>query len=198
MTIRAVFFDLGGVILRTEFESPRQHLAERLNLEYDDLVRLVFESETSRLASLGRLTVEEHWAVVTKKLGRPAYETQTIRDEFFAGDILDRSLLDFIRSLKPQYHTGLISNAWSDLRQYLAKESCEDAFDTIIISAEVGLIKPEAQIYELALDQANVQAAEALMVDDVRINIDGCQRIGMRGILFKDVEETIQQIKALL
>jgi FMN phosphatase YigB (HAD superfamily) len=54
VTIRAVFFDLGGVILRTEFESPRQHLAERLNIEYQDLVRLVFECETSRLAFLGK------------------------------------------------------------------------------------------------------------------------------------------------
>jgi FMN phosphatase YigB (HAD superfamily) len=48
MTIRAVFFDLGGVILRTEYQAPRQQLAERLGLEYDDLDRLVFNSRYHR------------------------------------------------------------------------------------------------------------------------------------------------------
>ena len=45
MSIRAVFFDLGGVILRTEYQAPRQHLAEKLGMEYDDLVKVVFDSE---------------------------------------------------------------------------------------------------------------------------------------------------------
>jgi len=47
MTIKAVFFDLGGVILRTEYQAPRQHLAERLGMEYEDLSTLVFGGETA-------------------------------------------------------------------------------------------------------------------------------------------------------
>jgi FMN phosphatase YigB (HAD superfamily) len=42
MTIQAVFFDLGGVIVRTEFQAPRQQLAERFGMEYDDLDKIVF------------------------------------------------------------------------------------------------------------------------------------------------------------
>jgi epoxide hydrolase-like predicted phosphatase len=198
VAVKAIFFDLGGVIVRTEYQSPRQHLAERLNMEYEQLVRLVFESETSRMASLGKLSMEEHWAAVVKKLGRPASEIQGIRDEFFAGDILDRELIAFIRSLRPKYKTGMISNAWNDMRQYLVKERCDDAFDILVISAEVGVIKPEARIYQLALEQAGVRAAEALLVDDTELNIEGCEKIGMQGILFKDARESIQQVKALI
>jgi epoxide hydrolase-like predicted phosphatase len=198
VAVKAIFFDLGGVIFRTEYQSPRQHLAERLNMEYEQLVRLVFESETSRMASLGRLSMEEHWAAVIKKLGRPASETQVIRDEFFAGDILDRELIAFIRSLRPKYKTGMISNAWNDMRQYLVKERCDDAFDILVISAEVGVIKPEARIYHLALEQAGVRADEALLVDDTALNIEGCVKVGMQGILFKDARESIQQVKALI
>ena len=184
--------------MRTEYQSPRQHLAERLNMEYEELVRLVFESETSRKASIGAGTAEEHWAAVMKKLNRPPAEAQALRDEFFGGDILDRELVGFIRSLRGRVKTGLISNAWNDLREYLIKEKIEDAFDVLIISAEVGMVKPEAGIYQLALNQVKVPAEAALLVDDFAVNIEGCENVGMRGILFKDPEETKQRLKDLI
>ena len=56
MSIKAVFFDLGGVIVRTEYQSPRQQLAERLGMEYDDLSRIVFDSETGIQATMGSIT----------------------------------------------------------------------------------------------------------------------------------------------
>ena len=119
MTIKAVFFDLGGVIVRTEFQAPRQQLADRLGIDYDDLSRLIFDSESSVRASTGELSSEEHWISVIQRLKRPDSERQTIRDEFFAGDIVDRTLVEYIRSLRGKYKTGLISNAWSDLRDFI-------------------------------------------------------------------------------
>ena len=107
MTIKAVFFDLGGVIVRTEFQAPRQQLADRLGMDYDDLNKVVFDSETSIQATLGEISSEEHWTAVLKRLRRPASERAIIRDEFFAGDIVDRTLLDYIRSLRAKYKTGL-------------------------------------------------------------------------------------------
>ena len=198
MPIRAIFFDLGGVILRTEYQTPRQYLAERLNMEYDDLVRLVFESETSREASIGTLTADEHWAALMVRLGRPASEAQKLRDEFFGGDVLDYELIQLIRALHGKYRTGLISNAWDDLRQYIARQKFDDCFDGITISAEVGVVKPEARIYQVALEQAKVQANEAVFVDDFQVNIEGCEKVGMQGILFEDPDEVKQKLKALL
>jgi epoxide hydrolase-like predicted phosphatase len=198
MSIRAVFFDLGGVILRTEYQAPRQHLAEKLGMEYDDLVKVVFDSESGYKASLGTITPDEHWAAVIKRLKRPASELEAIRHEFFAGDIIDRTLLDFLRSLRGTYKTGLISNAWGDLRQYIVREKFDDAFDHMIISAEVGAAKPEAKIYQIALEQAGVRANEAVFVDDFAVNIEGCEKVGMQGIYFEDSESTLQQLKELL
>jgi len=151
MTIKAVFFDLGGVIVRTEFQAPRQQLADRLGMDYDDLNKLIFDSNTSNRASIGEISSDEHWAFVMQRLRRPAAEVTTIRDEFFAGDIVDRTLLDYLRSLRGRYKTGLISNAWGDLRDFIVREKFEDAFDRLIISAEVGAMKPEAKIYRIAL-----------------------------------------------
>jgi epoxide hydrolase-like predicted phosphatase len=198
MSIRAVFFDLGGVILRTEYQAPRQHLAEKLGMEYDDLVKVVFDSESGYKAAIGTITPDEHWASVTKRLKRPASEMEALRHEFFAGDIIDRTLLEFLRSLRGTYKTGLISNAWGDLRDYIVREKFDDAFDHMIISAEVGVVKPDAKIFKIALEQAGVQAHEAVLVDDFAVNIEGCEKVGMQGIYFEDAESTLLQLKELL
>ena len=198
MSIRAVFFDLGGVIVRTEFQAPRQRLAERLGMEYDDLVKIVFDSDSGYKATIGEISSDEHWASVLQRLKRPASELSAIRAEFFAGDIVDRTLLDFLRSLRGKYKTGLISNAWGDLRDFIVKEKFDDAFDRMIISAEVGAAKPEAKIFQIALEQLGVRPNEAVFVDDFLINIEGCEKVGLKGIHFKDPESTLQQLKELL
>ncbi len=198
MTIKAVFFDLGGVILRTEYQAPRQHLAERLGMDYEDIEKIVFSGVSAARASLGEITEEEHWRNVMKTLKLPASEYERIRDEFFAGDVIDREILAFLRSLKPRYKTGLISNAWSGLRHYIVREKFDDAFDTLIISAEVGVAKPEPKIYQLALEQAQVEAGEAVFVDDFLENVEACRRLGMQGIHFRDPQSAIEQVKAML
>lgn len=198
MSIRAVFFDLGGVIVRTEYQSPRQQLADRLGMEYDDLSRIVFDSETGIQATMGSITSQQHWESVMKRLKRSNEEIATIRDEFFAGDIVDRQILNFLRSLRGTHITGLISNAWSDLRDYMTREKMIDAFDHIIISSEVGVAKPEATIFQIALEKAGVSPNEAVFVDDFYVNIEGCEKVGMKGIHFKDAESTLTQLKKLL
>lgn len=199
MPIRAVFFDFGGVIMRTEFQAPRQHLAERFRMDYDDIDKAVFGCETARRASIGEISEDAHWLEVLKRFKLPASEMKSFKDEFFGGDVIDRQLIDYIHSLhEKKIHTGLISNAWSGLREFMAKEKIMDVFDTVIISAEVGAVKPSAKIYELALEQAKVKAKEAVFVDDVAVNIEACEKIDMKGILFKDSVETIHQINRLL
>jgi epoxide hydrolase-like predicted phosphatase len=198
MSIRAVFFDFGGVIMRTEYQSPRQKLAERFNMDYDEIDRAVFGSDSARRASLGEITEDEHWVEVLKRFKQPTSEVQTFRDHFFGGDIIDRDLVEYIRSLRGSFHTGLISNAWSGLRGFLAKEKLLDLFDTVIISAEVRTVKPSASIYELALDQAKVAAGEVVFVDDMPENIAACEKVGMTGVLFKDPEKSLNRLQRVL
>lgn len=198
MSIRAIFFDLGGVIVRTEYQAPRQHLAERMGLEYEDIVRIVFESPSSRKASHGEISTNAHWAEVTRRLKQPASETDTIRKEFFGGDVVDLELVEFLRSMRQSYYTGLISNAWDDLRDYIIGQKFEDAFEHMVISAEVGVTKPEAKIYEIALKQAGVSPNEAVFVDDFIENIDACEALGMHGIHFRSPEQALAELKQLL
>ena len=198
MSIRAVLFDLGGVILRTEYQAPRQRLAEEFDMDYDDIDKIVFGGNSAARASVGEITEEEHWRNVMKILKRPATEYERIRADFFAGDVIDHTILDFLRSIKPKVKVGLISNAWSGLRPYIVREKFDDVFDHMTISAEVGAMKPSARIFEFALEQLQVKAKEAVFVDDVLENIEACEKLGMQGIHFKDSESALKQLKALL
>ena len=198
MTIKAVFFDFGGVIMRTEYQSPRQGLAERFNMDYEEIDRLVFNSESARRASVGEITEEQHWLGIMKRFKLPASEVRAFSNSFFGGDVIDRPLVEFIRSLKGRFHTGLISNAWNGMRDFLTRERIIDAFDTVIISAEVRVMKPDAKIFELALTQAGVRANESLFVDDLAVNIEACEKAGMKGILFRDPQEVLKELNQLL
>ena len=198
MSIHAVFFDFGGVIMRTEYQSPRQHLAQRFGMDYDDIDKVVFGSESARRASMGEIKEDAHWAEVLKRLKRPISEMKSFQDEFFGGDVIDRGLVEFIRSLRGKVHTGLISNAWSGLREFITKQNVIDAFDTVTVSAEVGSVKPSARIYEIALEQAKVKANEAIFVDDMPANIEACEKLGMKGVLFNDPKDSLNRLNLLL
>jgi epoxide hydrolase-like predicted phosphatase len=198
MTIQAVFFDLGGVIVRTEYQAPRQHLAERLGMDYDALSKLVFEHETSQRASIGLISEDELWADVMRRLHLPESETQAVREEFFAGDIVDLALLDFMRGLRRQCKVGLISNAWSGLRPWIASRKFEDAFDAMTISAEVGVMKPDPRIYQLAVETLGVAASQSVFVDDFLRNVEAARAVGMTAIHFIQPEQALGELKQLL
>lgn len=198
MTIRAVFFDLGGVIVRTEHQAPRQRLAEQFGMDYEDIEKIVFGSPSAARAAVGEIAEEEHWQSVMKTLKLPASEIERVKNEFFGGDVVDRTLLGFLRSLKPTYKIGLISNAWNGLRAYMEREKFADVFDAIVISAEVKVAKPAEKIYRIALDQLQVKPNEAVFVDDMPANIEACERLGMKGIHFTDPESVLKQLKAIL
>ncbi len=201
MSIKAVIFDLGGVILRTEYQAPRQHLAESFGMDYDDIDKVVFgggPNGSAARASVGEITEEQHWQNVMKTLKLPVSEIERVRDEFFAGDVIDHEIVEFLRSIKLKYKIGLISNAWSGLRNYIVREKFDDAFHHMIISAEVGVAKPDPKIYHIALEQLQVQPEEAVFVDDFLENIEACEKVGMKGIHFKDPISALQQVRKLL
>ena len=137
--IKSVIFDLGGVLVRTEDNTPRADLAAKFDMSYEDLSALVYGCESAEMATRGQKTAEEHKETVLSELGLPPGTFPAFGDEFWAGDSLDRHLVDFIQSLRGEYKTALLSNAWDDLREMLINLwKIDGIFDEIFISAEAG------------------------------------------------------------
>lgn len=198
MTIQAVYFDLGGVIVRTEHPEPRTRLAESLGMSYADIDKLVFENESSKQASLGLITETRHWQNVASSLNQPDSGIDRLRSEFFAGDRVDLELVGLMRSLHLFIKIGLISNAWSELRAWIEAQNFADAFDDMVISAEVGFAKPDPRIYQAALQNLQVLPEESVFLDDMPRNVEAARKIGMHAIHFVQPDQAIAELKTLL
>ena len=196
--IKAIVWDIGGVLMRTEDPTPRAKLAAELGLRREELVELVFGGKQGRQAQIGALTQKELWDFVRSELKLESDDYPDLERRFFGGDILDRKLVDFVRTLKPAYKTGIISNAWSKLPDILEEWGILDAFDVVVGSGDEGVMKPDPRIFQIALDQLSVAPEESVFVDDFIENVESARNLGMQAVHFESREQTLRELQKLL
>lgn len=181
--IKAVIFDVGGVLVRTEDRTPRQALEARLGLEPGAAEFLVYNSEMGQKAQRGEITAAELWRWIQAHFGFDDGEVETFRQEFWGGDRLNTPLLRLVRALRPRYQTAIISNAMDDLLHTLTVAyPMADAFDLIVGSAYERVMKPAPEIFLRTLARLGRQPAEALFIDDFAHNVAGARAVGMAAI----------------
>ena len=199
MGIRAVIWDLGGVLVRTVDITPRRALAGRFGMTFEQIEDFVFSGESGDRAQRGEIRVEQHWDFLQAQLGLSPVEMQAFREQFWGGDQVDSDLVNYIRQIRDTYKTGLLSNAFSDLRGVVTDLwKFADAFDEMIISAEVGFVKPDPRIYHLALERLGVSPQEAVFIDDYLKNVEGARAVSMKAIHFRDPGQTLSELQGLL
>ncbi len=199
ISIKAIIFDLGGVLIRTEDRRPRQMLADAMGVTAPELEKIFFGGESGDAAQRGDIRAEQHWENVRVALKLRPDEIEPARTTFFSGDVLDRQFLDYIIRLRPDYRTIALSNAMSDARpSLLNKWKIGDAFEHLFISAEMGMMKPDPRIYLAVLTQLDLSPAETVFVDDFLHNIEAAQTLGMRTIWFRNREQTVEALDQML
>jgi putative hydrolase of the HAD superfamily len=197
--LRAVFFDFGGVLLRTEDRTGRRKWEARLGLPERGLEEAVFNGEAARRASVGELPESAVWQSLAQRFGLDDSQLEELQHDFWAGDRLDDELVHFLRGLRPRHKTGVLSNAWTDARTaFTQKYGLSSAVDALIISAEVGVMKPDARIYRLAAEALGVLPEEAVFVDDSAQNVQGARAAGMKAVQFVSTAQTVKEVRQLL
>jgi epoxide hydrolase-like predicted phosphatase len=91
--------------------------------------------------------------------------------------------------------TALVSNSWGGYGY--PRETFDEMFDAVVISGEVGLRKPQPEIYLMAAGRIGLQPSDCVFVDDFRVNVEGAEAIGMTGILHRDPAKTIEDLERL-
>ncbi len=170
---RAIIFDFFDVIHR----DPFQHWLRQNGLE-----RAGEMEESARLFDLGKIDLEEHHRRVSKASGKPI---DGIRESFDDISWIDQEMVELIRNVKKNCKTGLLSNSATEyLGRIIDLHALESLFDVLIVSADVGLVKPDPRIFEHALDQLGVKAEEAIFIDDNPRNTEAASRLGIKGITY--------------
>jgi len=199
MVIRAVVFDIGGVLEITpdlgvmgEWETrlglPAGRLAERMRAAFaGGNIGTVTENEVHQAARERLGLDEEQLAAFMADLWREYLGTP------------NTELIEYARQLRPRYRTGIVSNSFVGAREReQAAYGFEDLVDEIVYSHEAGMSKPDPRIYALACTRLDVRPQETVFLDDVEMCVVGARDAGLHAIRYQDNAQAIAEIEKLL
>jgi putative hydrolase of the HAD superfamily len=206
--IRAIVSDLGGVLTAPLLDAFGQ-LGERGGISMEELGKAMqrlaaqdgefplFELERGEMTEadfLDRLA-----AALREETGRDV-QLEGFGDRYFAGLDPNDEMLGLMRSLRERgYRLALLTNnvrEWQPL--WRSKFGIDELFEIVVDSGFVGSRKPEPEIYELTLRELDLPAPACLFVDDLEVNCEAAEALGMRAVWFRSSEQAIADIEAAL
>ncbi len=151
----------------------------------------------TKLHDNGNYSDQEFFEALSTISGQP---TKTIEYEMESGNLLNKELVDYVAAtLKDTYKIALLSNSSSSyLRNELAKYDLEKYFDQITISSEVGLIKPQSEIFEYVMQKLSASSDECVFIDDNPRHVKAAEKIGMHAIVYSDVDSLRINLQEIL
>jgi putative hydrolase of the HAD superfamily len=198
--LRGLLVDYGGVLTTNVWDSFRA-FCDAEGLDRDEVKRL-FRDDPQALGQLrrletGELTEEEFSAEFGAMLGLPEDRRGDLVDRLFAGMQPEEAMLEALRRARAAgLRTGMISNSWG--RGRYDRSLFGELFDGVVISGEVGLHKPQPQIFELGAERVGLLPSQCVFVDDLRENCEGAEAVGMISVLHRGPDETLTRLEELL
>jgi putative hydrolase of the HAD superfamily len=197
--IQGVIFDYGRVLAWTQHQEPRVAWEHRLGLAPGALTRAVHNEHSWIAAQRGTISIDAHWQEVSTALRLTPADTTALRAAFYAGDVLNVELVACIDRLRAHgLRVGLLSNFSADLRTMLAQQDLLRRFDALAVSAEIGIMKPDAAAYQAILAMLQMEAPTCVFIDDVPANVAAAQAVGLHGIVFEDNPSCLAALARLL
>ena len=197
--IRNIVFDMGNVLLRFD----REFFLDAVGAQGGDrklLLNNVYLSVEWARMDRGSMTEAEAAESMCRHLPRRLHETAHLLVDRWDRPILPvPGMEELLGELKKAgYGLYLLSNASFRQHEYWPRVPGNQYFDGTLISADVKLVKPEAEIYRLLYQAFGLDPQECLFIDDSTQNIEGAERTGMAGIVFHgDCGELRQALQAM-
>lgn len=193
----AIIFDFGGVIAVPDDEAAwRAHkdvMGAELGFESGAAMwSYIFEGQEWWLAKTGRISDDEFWRRLLEPLGISTLDArrQWVRRLYGPSGGVHPRVRSLLAQLKGRYKLALLSNATDWLATALGEvHQLDGVFDVVVVSALVGLAKPDPAIYELTLQRLDIPASATLFIDDQARNTRVAEALGIPSIVFPGVEE---------
>ena len=188
--IRAIIFDCYGVLVGRGF--PAAYAEAGGDLKRDE----GFLHHMLDAVSLGKFSSEEFHQEIADRIGISVGEWLEVYKDVM---LPNEKLFDYIRTeLKGKYKIGLLSNAnHGSVEEKLTQEQL-GLFDVRVISADVGMIKPDPKIYQLAAERLDVDTNECVFTDDNELYVTAAKEQGMQAFLYHDLAGFKDQLKTTL
>jgi len=196
--IKAIIWDNVGVLGFTKGGSFVKLWAERLEVPFEDVIRVLTSYECKQ-HDLGHISKDDFFDYVIRDIGLPASKKTALEvsiDDFYT----DMDLFEYLKRLKGKYKLALLSvmprNVQEIIREHFPE--FEAVFDQVVISCDVHMVKPDPEIYQFTLNQIGCLADEVVFIDDTKENIEAAEKLGIRSILFKNREQAIDELETIL
>lgn len=195
---RGLLTDYGGVLTTSVFESFRA-FARTEALEEDAVVHLFLEDEQA-LAELhrlerGEITEDQLAATLAPLLG---VSPERLADRLFAATRPDARMIAAVDAARAAgVRTALVSNSWG-LGVYRRARDVLHRFDAVLISGELGMRKPDPEIFLLAAERVGLPPSACVFVDDLPSNCAAAAALGMAAVRHRSAGETIPELERLL
>ncbi|MCP2280457.1 HAD family hydrolase [Nocardia amikacinitolerans] len=193
----AVLVDFGGVMTTSVLDAFREFGA---SLGFPDLPITLLSTDAIARKLLadhesGRIDAEAFDSGFCERLRAHGADVDPagLSARMQSGLARDDATIELIQRLRAAgVPVALVSNAFG--RDCYAGFDLTALADVVVISSEVGVRKPSRRIYQIACDGLGVQPDRAVMIDDLRQNLDGAARLGIAGVLHTSAEDTGRQL----
>lgn len=195
---KGLLVDFGGVLTTNVFQSFRKFcIAEGLHEDaFKDLLKANPEVKANlRKLETNQLSADEFGRFLAPLLG--VTEADGLMGRLFAGIGPDLEMIEAVRAARSAgIRTGLISNSvGTDIYDQAV---LDELFDAVVISGEVGLHKPQPEIFRLGAERVDLPPEQCVFVDDLRENCAGAEGVGMTAVLHRGPDRTLPELERLL
>ena len=197
--IRAIFTDIGGVLLNNGWDRTKRALAvEKFHLDQAELNErhhLTFDTYES-----GKITLDQYLDRVVFYEPR-SFSKEEFKAFMYAQSAAIEDMIALIKDIKQRYdlHIVVVSNEGRELNDHRIRHFGLHTFvDAFISSSFVHIRKPDEEIFKLALDIAQMHPDEVIFIDDRPMFVQVAAQLGITGIVHKDYQDTKQRLEAML
>jgi epoxide hydrolase-like predicted phosphatase len=196
--VKGLLVDFGGVLTSNVFESFRE-FCEDEGIDPNS-VKTLFRENPEALGLVRSLEVGD---ISEEGFSREFGELLGIEDRddlvnrMFGHIRPDEAMVEAVKRARAAgVRTGLLSNSMGAGRY--DRSTFPELFDGVVISGEVGMHKPQPEIFELACERVGLAPADCVFVDDLRENCEGAEAIGMTALLHRGADTTLPELERLL
>ena len=188
--IRALIFDCFGVL----YVDPSHDFYEKQVPNYTELRPQLMD--LNKQSDYGLITQDEWKQAVAEVTG---LATEDVKQNIQGVHLRNQALLDYSQELRASYKVGMLSNIGTGAMDgFFSKDERDRLFEAVVLSAEVGLVKPHPEIFKLMADRLGVGPGECVMIDDIEDNCAGADAAGMLTVHYRTSQQARADLEVLL
>jgi len=196
--IKNIVFDVGNVLVRWD---PRFIISQAFPQHHNpaELATALFKNQIWLNLNLGLITEQEALRHYQQQFGFENHELQNLMEIAKASLTPIEESINLLKSLQQDFELYALTDNTKAIMAYLTqKYDFWPVFQGIVVSAEVGHLKPSQEIYQHLLSTYQLIAKETVFIDDYLINVEGARKMGIHAIQFQNTQQCILELQKFI